>query len=73
MKTKIIEKVDMILNDFGNEGIKQQIDLMFSNSLSGSFGVDGETIEMRYILVKALIDLFETRAKERAALIENAE
>ncbi|EOA60616.1 MAG: hypothetical protein LKI39_07775 [Bacteroides sp.] len=73
METKIIEKVDMILNDFGNEGIKQQIDLMFSNSLSGSFGVDGETIEMRYILVKALIDLFETRAKERAALIKNAE
>ena len=73
METKIVEKVDMILNDFGNEGIKQQIDLMFSNSLSGSFGVDGETIEMRYILVKALIDLFETRAKERAALIENAE
>lgn len=73
METKIIEKVDMILNDFGNEGIKQQIDLMFSNSLSGSFGVDGETIEMRYILVKALIDLFETRAKERAALIDNAE
>lgn len=73
METKIIKKVDMILNDFGNEGIKQQIDLMFSNSLSGSFGVDGETIEMRYILVKALIDLFETRAKERAALIKNAE
>ena len=73
METKIVEKVDMILNDFGNEGIKQQIDLMFSNSLSGSFGVDGETIEMRYILVKALIDLFETRAKERAALIKNAE
>lgn len=73
METKIIEKVDMILNDFGNEGIKQQIDLLFSNSLSGSFGVDGETIEMRYILVKALIDLFETRAKERAALIKNAE
>jgi len=73
METKIIEKVDMILNDFGNEGIKQQIDLMFSNSLSGSFGVDGETIEMRYILVKALIDLFETMAKERAALIKNAE
>lgn len=73
METKIVEKVDMILNDFGNEGIKQQIDLMFSNSLSGSFGVDGETIEMRYILVKALIDLFETRAKERAALFENAE
>jgi hypothetical protein len=73
METKIVEKVDMILNDFGNEGIKQQIDLMFSNSLSGSFGVDGETIEMRYILVKALIDLFETRAKERAAHIDNAE
>ncbi len=73
METKIIEKVDMILNDFGNEGIKQQIDLMFSNSLSGSFGVDGETIEMRYILVKALIDLFETRAKERTALSESTE
>lgn len=73
METKIIEKVDMILNDFGNEGIKQQIDLMFSNSLSGSFGVDGETIEMRYILVKALIDLFETRAKERASFNDNAE
>ena len=69
METKIIEKVDMILNDFGNEGIKQQIDLMFSNSLSGSFGVDGETIEMRYILVKALIDLFETRAKDRKSVV----
>ncbi|OCW94280.1 hypothetical protein A9168_07455 [Macellibacteroides sp. HH-ZS] len=75
METKIIEKIDMILSDFGTDAknLKQQIELMFQHSLAGSEGVDGETLEMRYILTNALVDLFETRAKEREAFTENAE
>lgn len=75
MGTKIIEKIDMILSDFGTDAkdIKKQIELMFQHSLAGAEGVDGETLEMRYILINALIDLFETRAKERASFTDNVE
>lgn len=75
METKITKKVDMILDDFDNnpDSIESSLKLMFGNHLYCADGIDGETLALHYSLINSMIDLFETRAKERAALIDNAE
>lgn len=75
METKITKKVDMILDDFDNnpDSIESSLKLMFGNHLHCADGIDGETLALHYSLINSMIDLYETRAKERAALIDNAE
>ena len=75
METKIVQNVDLILDDFDNNAdfIESSLKVMFENHLHCAEGIEGETLAMHYSLINSIIDLFKARAKERAALFENAE
>lgn len=75
METKIVQNIDLILDDFDNNAdfIESSLKLMFENHLHYAEGIEGETLAMHYSLINSIIDLFGSRAKERAAHIDNAE